>query len=303
MKLPVSVMPTGVRQIAAFSLPAAILVILITWYFRGDVPPPGAAGSLQITGSETMRPLVTVCAEAFMAKHPEADIIVRGGGSGEGIAALLHGMTDVGMTSRPLSPKERAFATSKGIDLSLSELALDGVAIIVHPANPLTELDVDQLRRIWSGQLAQWTELGGASGNIQPLGRAEGSGTAEVFAERVLREGGDGSAARKLPTNEAIVAEVAAQPHAIGYTGLGALRGASDRVRVLAVRAAPHSPSVAPNLDAVRSGSYPLTRTLLLVNVGAPTGLAASFIAHCTGPDGQALVKRAGYVEILAAVR
>ncbi|TIT17209.1 MAG: phosphate ABC transporter substrate-binding protein, partial [Mesorhizobium sp.] len=100
-----------------------------------------------------------------------------------------------------------------------------------------------------------------------------------------------------MPTNEAIVAEVSAQPNAIGYTGLGALRNASDLVHVLAIRS--QSSSVLPSADTVWSGSYPLTRALLLINPGTPSGLAASFIAY-TGPAGQALVKRAGYVEIAA---
>ncbi|RUU25565.1 MULTISPECIES: phosphate ABC transporter substrate-binding protein [unclassified Mesorhizobium] len=283
----------------------AIIVALAAWYFYGNRAMPAfgpasgpvAGGSLQIMGSETMRPVVTVCAEAFMADNPEADIIVRGGGSGDGMAALLHGMIDIGMISRPLSPKEIGFATAKGIDLTQFELALDGVAIVVHRTNPLREIDVDQLRAIWSGDLSQWRELSGGPGEIQPLARAKGSGTEEVFAERVLKGQREG-VAKELPTNEAIVAEVAAQPNAIGYTGLGALRNASDRVHVLAIRS--QSSSVLPSADTVWSGTYPLTRALLLINPGTPSGLAASFIAYCTGPAGQALVKRAGYVEIAA---
>jgi len=289
-----------VPWVAVLSVATALVVALVAWYFYDSRPAPVTAGSLQIMGSETMRPVVTVCAETFMTSNPQADIIVRGGGSGDGMAALLHGMIDIGMTSRPLSPKELGFATSKGIDLTQVELALDGVAIVVHRTNPLRELDLDQLQAIWSGQLSQWRELGGGSGDIQPLARAKGSGTEEVFAERVLRGRGKAVTARELPTNEAIVAEVAAQPNAIGYTGLGALRGTSGRVHVLAIRTTPQSSPVLPTLDTVRSGSYPLTRALLLVSAGTPSGLAASFIAHCKGPAGQALVKRAGYVEIVA---
>ncbi|MET3580835.1 phosphate transport system substrate-binding protein [Mesorhizobium robiniae] len=168
----------------------------------------------------------------------------------------------------------------------------------MHRTNPLREIDVDQLRAIWAGDLSQWRELSGGPGEIHPLARAKGSGTEEVFAERVLKGQRAGSVAKELPTNEAIVAEVAAQPNAIGYTGLGALRNASDRVHVLAIRS--QSSQVLPSANTVRSGSYPLTRALLLVNPGAPSGLAASFIAYCTGSAGQALVKRAGYVEIAA---
>ena len=119
----------------------------------------GQTGSLQIVGSETMRPVVTACAESFMAENPQADVIVRGGGSGDGMAALLHGMVDIGMISRDLSPKERDYAKSKGIDLSIAELARDGIAIIVHRSNNLAELDFDQLKSVYAGKRTKWRDI------------------------------------------------------------------------------------------------------------------------------------------------
>lgn len=300
---PLSVRPTGVAQIAAFSLPAAILVILGAWYFNRPSPPAALHGSLLIVGSETMRPVVTACAEAFMTRHPAADVIVRGGGSGDGVAALLHGMVDIAMASRPLTPRERDFATLKRIEVTESDLALDGIAIIVHRANPLHEIDLAQLRRIFAGETTQWQDLTAGQGAIRPVIRAEGSGTAALFAERVLEGSDNAATASKLPTNEAIVGEVATQPLAIGYTGLGALRSAADRVRVLAVRATPAAAAVLPTAETLRTGSYPLARRLALFSAGPPTGIAASFVAHCAGPPGQVLMQRAGYVEIAAGAR
>jgi phosphate transport system substrate-binding protein len=254
------------------------------------------SGSVQVAGSETMRPVVTACAADFMTRHPKADIIVRGGGSGDGIAALLHGLVDIGMTSRDLSRRERDYAASKGIELSISDLALDGITVIVNRANAVTALDLRQLQNIFAGKIRNWRELQGGEGEISAFARAAGSGTASLFDERVL--GGESYAVsvQRLPTNEAIVAEVAARPGAIGYASLGALRGAGDRVHAVALRADPQSPPVAPTSAAIQSGDYPLTRALHFGTAGKPSGTAKAFLDFCASASGQALLQRAGYV-------
>ncbi len=144
------------------------------------------ADSVQIVGSETMRPVVAACAEEFMSRHPLADIVVKGGGSGDGIAALLHGITDIGMSSRELSVREQEYAASKGIELAMFALALDGITIIVNPANPLGAFDLAQLRNIFAGAVRNWREIGGAAEPIVVVARAPGSGTATLFGDRVM---------------------------------------------------------------------------------------------------------------------
>jgi phosphate transport system substrate-binding protein len=258
-------------------------------------------GSLQISGSETMRGLVAVCAEQFMSSNHQADVMVRGGSSGDGIAALLHGIVDLGMTSRGLSEKEKGFAAAKGIDLTMFPLALDGIALVVHRSNPVAMLDFGQLRRIFSGQVENWRDLGGEDRALAAVVRAPGSGTAALFAERLLGTGAEIVAARAHQTNEAVVADVGSQPSAIGYTSLGALCGARDRVHAIAVRAGADDAATAPTLETVQSGTYPLTRRLYLVSAGPPSEAARLFLDHCVGPAGQPLVERAGFVSAAAS--
>ena len=231
-------------------------------------------------------------------RNPQADIIVRGGGSGDGIAALLHGLIEIGMASRELSRRERDYADSQGIKLAVTGLALDGVTVIANRANAISALDIDQLRGIFVGKIRNWRELGGGDTEIIAFARAPGSGTAALFGDRVLGDEAYAASVRRLSTNEAIVAEVATRPGAIGYADLGASRGAGDRIKVLPLRIDPETAPVLPTSDAIRSGSYPLARTLYFGTAGNPSGAAKAFLDFCLGPRGQALLRRAGYVEM-----
>lgn len=259
------------------------------------------SGSVQVAGSETMRAVMTACAEDFMARHPQSDIIVKGGGSGDGIAALLHGMIDIGMTSRELSQRERDYAQAKGIDVSISELALDGITIVVNRTNPLAALDLAQLRDIFAGSIRNWKDFESGDTDILPVARAAGSGTASLFDDRVMDGKTYAASVQRLPTNEAIVAEVTARPGAIGYTSLGAARSAGDRVKVLALRTEAQTVPVMPSPDAIRSGQYPLTRALYLGTAGKPASTTKTFLDFCLGASMQPLLQRAGYIGIARA--
>lgn len=261
------------------------------------------AGALQVAGSETMRAVVSACAEDFMNRNPQADIIVRGGGSGDGIAALLHGIVDISMTSRELSRRERDYATSKKFEFSEFPLALDGIAIVVHRANPIAALDLAQLHGIFTGKIRNWRELQGVDGEIVTFARAAGSGTASLFGARVLGEEVYGGSIQHLPTNDAIVREVATRPGAIGYADLGAMRAGGDRIKVVALRRDPQSALAAAVPDDILSGRYPLARSLTLTTAGHPSGVAKAFIDFCLSANGQALLQRAGYVGIKSAAQ
>lgn len=267
---------------------------------QGSAGQSAQSGSLQIAGSESMRPIVAACAEDFMAGSPQADVIVKGGGSGEGISALLHGLIEIGMSSRALTQKERDYAAANNIELAVTPLALDGIAVVVHPSNTLTALDLEQLKSIYSGSSPSWGNLGGGNGEILVVARAPGSGTATLFDERVL-DGAMAAAHRKLATNEAIVEEIAARPDAIGYADLGAVRKANGRVKTVAIRASSDSPAVAPVTETLQSDAYPLARTLYLISTAPPSDLAVAFIGHCLGPRGKVLIQRAGYVGVPAS--
>lgn len=285
-----------------FAAPVAIAAGAAFLYFGVDRASSSLqTGSVQIVGSETIRPILSACAEDFLARNPQADVIVKGGGSGDGIAAVLHGIADIGMTSRVLSNAERQFASSKGIELSVNELALDGVSIIVGQGNRIAALDFTQLRDIYSGRIRNWRELSGPDLEIMVYGRATGSGTAALFAERILDGGAYSPLVKQLATNEAIVAEVAARPGALGYTGFGALRTGGERIRPVAVRADVNAAAVAPAPESIRTGSYPLARALYLAVPGKPAGAVKAFLDFCGGAGGQVLIQRAGYVAAVAA--
>ncbi len=273
-------------------------------YFGASAANLGSSvGSVQVVGSESMHPSVTACAEDFMTRNPQADVIVKGGGSGDGVAALLHGITDIAMASRELTPREREYARANSIELAVFSVAQDGISIIVNRANPVADLSLSQLRDIFAGRLRNWGDLGAPQGEIIPFARAAGSGTALMFGERILGEEPYAASVQRLPTNEAIVSNVASQRDSIGYTDLGALKHGGDRVRAIALRADDQSPPVIAAPETIVSGHYPLSRRLTLVTVGSPLGTAKAFIDFCSSATGQALFQRAGFVAAKPVVR
>jgi len=277
--------------------PILVAALIAVFYFgRPSAGSMSHSGSVQVSGSETMRSAVTACAEDFMMRHPQADIIVRGGGSGDGIAALLHGIVDIGMTSRELSKRERDYAAARGIELSVVALALDGVTLVAHRSSAVGALSLAQVQAIFAGRISNWRELDGPDAAIHAFARAEGSGTASLFGERVMSEVAYAASVQRLPTNEAIVAEVAKRPGAIGYTGLGALRSGSNLVQMVALRRDMQSAPVTANAETVRSKEYPLVRALSFVSAGDLAGTAKAFLDACLSPRGQALFQRAGYI-------
>jgi phosphate transport system substrate-binding protein len=289
---------SGVGRAATYGILILVSLGLAALLYFTDRSGKAAAttGSVQVTGSESMRPVVTACAESFMARNPKADVIVRGGGSGDGIAALLHGLVDIGMTSRDLSKRERDYALSKGIEVAQFPLALDGIAIVVNRSNPVVELSLMQIRSVFAGKVRNWRELQGEDREIRIFGRSAGSGTATLFAERVVGDAPNAESVESLPTNEAIVAQVAAQPAAIGYTGFGALTGARDRINAVSIRDDQQSSAAAATPETIRSGRYPLARTLSFVTAREASSTTRAFLDFCLGASGQALVQRAGYV-------
>jgi phosphate transport system substrate-binding protein len=262
-----------------------------------------SVGSVQVVGSESMHPSVTACAEDFMTRNPQADVIVKGGGSGDGVAALLHGITDIAMASRELTPREREYARANSIELAVFSVAQDGISIIVNRANPVADLSLSQLRDIFAGRLRSWGDFGAPQGDIIPFARAAGSGTALMFGERILAEEPYAASVQRLPTNEAIVSSVASQRGSIGYTDLGALKHGGDRVRAIALRADDRSTSVVAAPETIVAGHYPLSRRLTLVTAGSPLGTAKAFIDFCSSATGQALFQRAGFVAAKPVVR
>jgi len=268
---------------------AAIIVALIA--AQMVTPEMAFAGgrTLVLTGSTTVLPIAQLCAEKFMDQHPDVNISVRGGGSGVGIAALIDGTCDIAMASRPMKTKELKSARGKGINPLATVIAKDGIAIIVHPSNPLSEITLAQLKDIYTGKISNWKDVGGKPGKIVVISRDVASGTFEVFKKIVLKGAKTRADALMLASNKAVATTVEKTPGAIGYVGLGYI---SSKVKALAVD------GVEPTKETVVSGKYKLARPLYLYTYGKPTGLAKEFIDFVLSPEGQKIVDKIGFVPV-----
>ncbi|MGZ3405817.1 MAG: substrate-binding domain-containing protein, partial [Polyangia bacterium] len=207
----------------------------------------------------------------------------------------------LGASSRPVDADELKQAARLGITLREYVLAYDGIAVIVHPSNPLHALALDEVAQIFSGRVRDWSAVGGPSAPITVLARPTYSGTHAFFRDKVLRRGDAHAAAdfspdaRVIEDNREIVRVVASDPNAIAFIGHGWLQ---PSVRALAIGVARAGAAVLPETATIRDGSYPIYRPLLFYTRGAPTRDAAAFLSFVLGPDGQALVREHGFVPI-----
>lgn len=262
----------------------------------GAGPGDAGSGSITIKGSDTMVHLVTNWAEAYMAAHPGAQISVTGGGSGTGIAAILNGTTALCMASRDVKDKERALAQARGTSFSEHVVARDAIAVVVHSENPVQSLTLDQLRRIFTGAVTNWSQVGGPDLAMQALSRESNSGTYVFFNEHVCKKEDFGAKVRLMPSNAAIMQAAGQDRGAVGYVGLGyAQKGG---VGIVAVASKDGAPAVAPSAATVGDGSYGIARRLYLYSDGAPAGLAKAFVEFATSAQGQGIVTETGYVPL-----
>lgn len=267
------------------------------------VPPPSGGGGTAIAqiGSTTVLPLAEKWHEAFGAKNQGADIMVSGGGSGAGIKALIDGTADIADASREIKDKEIAQAKEKGIEPVEHLVAYDGIAVVVHPSNPINELSVKQLSDIFTGTKRSWSDFGGNSGEIQIISRDSASGTYESFKELVVTMDGKNKdldyapEAIKQGSNQGILTIVGQTKGAIGYIGLGYV---DDSVKMIGVIPIDGDKAVPANAETVKSGAYPVSRALYCYTNGEPTGMLKEYLDFIKGPEGQAIVGENGFVPI-----
>jgi phosphate transport system substrate-binding protein len=247
------------------------------------------AQKLTIQGSTTVLPIAQSAAEVYMDNNPDADITVRGGGSGTGIAALIDGATDIADASRPMKTKEIKTARERGVNPVAHVIARDGIAVIVHPDNSINELTIDQLKSIYTGGISRWDKVGSNAGTIVVVSRDAASGTFETFNELALGNAKLTDSALMLASNLEVARVVAQTPNAIGYVGLGYL---SDEIKAVKVN------GIYPSGTTVRDESYPLARPLFMYTNGNPKGLAKGFVDFVMSKEGQDLVTEAGFVPV-----
>jgi phosphate binding protein len=261
---------------------------------------PAEPVTIQIKGSDTIGgELGPALGAAFTAAVPEVKIQEEALGSGTAFVGLFDGSAVLGASSRPINDKELAEASRLGIKLQEFVIGYDGIAVIVSPKNKVASLSLDQLAQLFSGQVRNWKDVGGADAPVHLYGRPSYSGTFGFFRDKVVRHGNakgpeDFAADTKIiEKNEQLVPAVAADADGIGYVGLGWLAPA---VRAVPVAAAPGQPPVAPSTETVQNSSYPIFRPLLFYTRGAPTGAVAAFLRFVLSPSGRAQVEKFGFV-------
>lgn len=256
------------------------------------------SNALIVKGSDTMVNLSAAWAEAYMKANAGKMIVVNGGGSGVGIAALLGGTTDICNSSRDIKAEEKKKGADAGINPTETNVALDGIAIVVNPANPIKEITLEQLKAIYTGEADTWKAVGGSDEKVLVYSRETSSGTYVFFQEHVLQLEDYSASARLMPATSAIVEAVASDKTAIGYVGLGYAAAAKDRVKVIPVKKDASSPAVEATEATVRSGEYSIARPLHCYTNGKPKGETKAFLDFCLSPAGQVIVREQGYVPL-----
>lgn len=251
------------------------------------------AGNITVKGSDTLVILAQKWAEVYMGKHPEVKIQVTGGGSGIGFAALQNNTTDIADASRPIKPAERgACIRAFGKAPREYKVAMDGLSVYVNQDNPVNELSVEQLEKIFTGKVKNWNEVGGKDMPITLISRENSSGTYEFFKEHILKGQDFAASAQTMPGTAAVLQSVSKEPKAIGYGGAAYGHGA----KVLKIKKTADSPAIEPTEETVLNGKYPISRFLFnYLDPAKDKGEIEAYLNWIRGDEGQKIVKEVGY--------
>jgi phosphate transport system substrate-binding protein len=275
------------ERVLIVALPIVLVAAILCAGCTGENRTPAHAETLLVSGSTTVLPVAQLTAEAFMAENPDVDLQISGGGSSVGIQAVGGGTADIGMASRDLKDSEKEAYP----DLVGHVVALDGIVIIVNPENSAGSLTLDEVRGIYNGTYRNWNELGGPDQEIVVTGRDSASGTREFFHEAVMKKEDFVETQLEKNSNGAVKQTVAQTPGAIGYVGLGYIDAS---VKALPIDAG--SGPVEPTIENIEDGTYPIARELFMFTRGEPTGLAAEYLSFISSPEGQQIIRDAGFV-------
>ncbi len=240
------------------------------------------SGTVATDGSTSMEKVIGALGEAFMEQNDGVTFTYNPTGSGSGIQAVQEGRCDIGLSSRDLKDEEAASG------LTATVLAYDGIAVIVHPDNPVADLDVETIAKLYTGEIANWKDVGGSDAPVVLIGREAGSGTRDGF-ESVTGTKGKCQYRQELTSTGNVITAVAQNPDAIGYASLASL---DDSIRALTVG------GVAPSEETVKDGSYAIQRPFVLVTKTDTklSDAAQAFFDFATSADASALISKAGAV-------
>jgi phosphate transport system substrate-binding protein len=241
-------------------------------------------GSITEAGSTTVQPVAEALAEAFMGKYPNVTVTIQGGGSSVGVKSAYEGTVDIGAASRELKSSEVEMGVVPHV------LAKDGIAIVTHPSNGVSDLTVEQVMKIFNGEITNWNQVGGSDADIHVVSREEGSGTRAAFEEMVMGDELIAAMAILQPSNGAVRTTVAGDENSIGYLSFGYL---DDTTKALSIS------GVDATVENALNGTYPIVRPLLFITAGQPEGLVKEFLRFCLGLEGQTIVAE-DYIPVIA---
>ena len=245
-----------------------------------DTPAASVSGTVSTDGSTSMEKVIGALSESYMAANK--DVTVNYNPTGSGITAVQEGTCDIGLSSRALKDEEKAAGLKETV------LAYDGIAIIVHPDNPVSDLSIEQIAKLYTGEITNWKDVGGSDAEVVLIGREAASGTRDGF-ESITGTKDKCQYRQELTSTGDVITAVSQNPDAIGYASLAAIK---DSVKALSVD------GVTPSEATVKDGSYPVQRPFVLVTVEgkALSAAAQSFFDYATSADAADIIAKAGAV-------
>jgi phosphate transport system substrate-binding protein len=266
--------------------PIALISLLVAVAVFGAGCTSSTSGStLQLAGSTSVQPDAQALAQAYMANNSGTTVNVAGGGTAAGITAVGTGTAQIGTASANLTASQLV----QYPNLKPIPICVDAIGIIVNPQNTVTNLTLDQVRGIYTGNITNWNQVGGSNVKINVVNREQGSGTRDGIQKIVLKGGNFSTGGIQQSSTGSVKSYVAGDANAIGYVATNAL---DNSVKALNIN------NVAPTYNNIADGSYVIQRYLLYVTNGSPTGLAADFINYTLSPAGQAILKGQGEVSL-----
>jgi phosphate transport system substrate-binding protein len=243
--------------------------------------------TLRVSGSSTLLPVTETAAEEYLKKRPDLLLTVSGTGTGEGIRSLIDGNIDIADASREVKGEEYDRARKGGVELIRHDIALDCLAVIVHPSNPLTDISLSDLKAIYVGDVVNWKQVGGPDMVIVPINRDSSSGTFEMWIEEVLNGARHRPDAQVQSSSGGVAYAVSGNRYAIGYVSLGFL---SDGVKALSVG------GVKPSHETAADGRYPIVRELYMYVRGDHGPEADKFLDFIYSPEGRQIITDTGFL-------
>lgn len=251
----------------------------MNWSF--NISDVNLSGAITLAGSTSVQPLADELAKLFMQRYPKVSVNVQGGGSSVGIKAAINGVCDIGTSSRELTKEEAS-------QLKEFQIAIDGITVVVHSSNSISNLTIEQIKDIFAGKIKNWKEVGGNDAKIIVVTREEGSGTRGAFQEIVMGKEQISDSAIVQPSTGAVKQTVSQDKNSIGYISLGSLDETVKALRVDSVEATEKN---------IKNGTYKLKRPFLFLTKNEPKGLVKAFIDFALSDEGQNIVSK-NYINV-----